>query len=171
MSIATYDNRTTHPNAPDAGEISRYFLAGVPYYMKEDGIPVAIGVSVFGQNFGMIERTDPITNSTSEYVTYLTLNRTNCQVGKYRIGMQMTWRMNTTSYNFIGALFVDGVEKKMFEMESKDSGSDIRNHNSAFMYCDVEIVGDRVIELKFMSENSSYVATCYGATLEAWRVL
>jgi len=169
MSLAIYDDRSAHPSAPDVGEITRYFYNGEPYYMREDGVPRLFG-SWTWTNFSEISRDDTVSNSTSGYVTYLTLTRPNCEVGRHRVGMSMVWNLNNRDHNFIGALYIDGVEQQIFEVEPQDSGADIRYYESGFMYYDIATAGTSVIELKFKPEDHHNDAKVYHGSIEAWRV-
>ena len=147
-----------------------FFKNGNPTWKGTDGVEHTLATPAFGQNFNQ-EHDDTYRTATGSNVTAVSLTTDELAIGKYRIGQSIAWNMNTTSYNIIVELWVDGSVAESLEMETKDSGTDIRNYTTGFGYMDITAGGStHLVEIKFRSENSSYTAKMYHQSLEFWRV-
>jgi len=170
MSVTTYSNNTTDPDVPSTDKVKFYFKDDNPHWRDDTGAVHNLSIPVFGQNFKE-ESNDTEMSATGSYVTAITLTTDELPVGRYRIGQSICWNMNTTSYNIIVEMLVDGVVAESLAMESKDANSDIRNYNTGYGYMDVNNGGStHTISIRFKSESSSYTARMYHKSIEFWRV-
>ena len=125
--------------------------------------------TVHGCSMTHDERMEYDTNSTSDYKDYLEIEPSACVTGKdYRIGVTACWNMSNASRNIQMQLEVDGNQIGLLELETKDTGADIRNWTSSFFYFPAS-AASHTLTLSYRPENSSDTARMYYAGLEWWR--
>jgi len=170
MSTVTYDNRTSDPDAPDAGKVKVYMKDEAPCWRTPDG-EVHTMSHVFGSCFWETHDDTYVThNDKDDLYEYITGDGSICPVGKYRIGVTVSWGQDDAGHNIIIKLLVNGSVLGILEMEPKDQGQDIRNWSSGFFYYDHAASGEIDLSLEFGPERDGDVARMFYAGVERWRV-
>ncbi len=170
MSTITSNQLTTAPSAPATGQVIRYFRNDIPYYMLDDGIEREYGTQIFGSCFDIETNQTYVThNDNDPLYMYVDMDSTSCPAGKYRIGVTLSWNMSSTNVNFIARLIINGVTIGELSEETHDSGTDVRNWNSAFFYYD-HAGGFLDVEIWAGPETAGYTARLYYGSVEKWRV-
>jgi hypothetical protein len=157
-------------NAP-AGRVYLWSENGNIFTKDENGNVKSQLPSPFGEDFQESRNSTTVSNASSFYTVHNQITLTDLTpTSKYRIGGTFTWGMSTGTRNIEIIITVNGIEDKRLEMEVKDTGAEIRNLNSTFLYAIVSPSGELDIKIEFKPENSNDLATMYDSHLEVWRV-
>ena len=126
-------------------------------------------VGVFGSCFGEASNDTYITHNDNDPLYEYVLLQSVCDAGKYRIGVTVSWNMSTTVRNFVAELYAGANFIGKLELETKDSGTDVRNWDTSFFYY-THTGGQLDIGMYVGPESSGDTARIYYGGIEKWRV-
>ena len=170
MSSIVMDERVTPPSAPASGKQSIYIDANNgPSVIKDNG-DITTFKSEFGSNFGTVNSSTIMNNSSLTPSNYLVLSRVGLLAGVYMAMFKVRYGINTAGRNLIISLTNNGVDipGTRFERELKDIGSDIREPSADFTT--VVLSGDVDLAIAFAPEQAGDLVTIYSAEIILFRV-
>jgi hypothetical protein len=171
MSKLILNNSAAAPSTPSLGKTTITATDDGKLRVTDDqGVSRIFSPSVYGDDANDASKDTTETNGTTTYATYLTMSHTGKAGGRYRVGVTVSWNINSLSRNIQLQLVHAGTPIGILEIETKDTGSDIRNWNTGFFYVDELTDNTDIIELQFRPESGADTATIYYAGLEVWRV-
>ena len=134
--------------------------------------------SAFGSERFYVENNSPDTHTSERLLTNLTLAPT-VEGGTYRLEWYYEWAMNSTGYDFVGEVSVDGSEVAYHRQEPKDSsgyslggswsGTDQSQPVSGFWEGTLS-AGTHNILLKSATSKDDYQVTIYRSRMSLVRV-
>jgi len=128
------------------------------------------GASVFGQNADHAESDGESSTTSTSFQNKLNLTTDTLPVGKYRIGWNYEWNLNSLSDDFEARVQVNNTTDIMEHVqEPKDSGSDQWSNKGGFGVYDLTSEGVLSIDLDYRSPSAD-TAKIRRARLEIWRV-
>lgn len=170
-STIIFNDRTTDPSAPPLGKVKLFIKNGEPYIINSAGT-VSGFKTVFGSSTRSAKRTTSATNTsnTTSGFLFLDLDINPVPAGEYILMGSAKYKMSTVGRNAKIRLSANNtvVGQSYEEVETKDSGSDIRIQYNDFGK--VTLAGNEVVEIEYAPENNGDTMTMYSAELFLFRV-
>ena len=167
-----YIGRSSDPASPTVGRYKWWHnaLTGLPMYTDESGVSSAFG-GTYGTEFSVVKKINTETNNTATYSTYLQTNINNVSytTGTYKLEVQFSWGMSTSSNSFQGRVLVNGVQYgETLLKETKDT-TDVNNEMFVEYFLPNELIQSGFgIEFQYSAEAGT--ATVYRSFISFKRV-
>ena len=170
MSVNTFNDRTTDPDAPDTGKVKFYMKDKTPHWRDDEGNVHTLEGNIFGQNIDLsVYESYTMTTSGQTWDTYCGLQMPQGSDGTYLVFGFFHLRMNSTGYDSWARLAKNGTEiEQPMKEELKDSSSN--ESMPRMLLKKVDLVAGDYLDLDFATESTNATLTIREGIIVLWRI-